>query len=243
MRVRFLGTGDAFNSGGRLHTCILLEGAGAPCLLDCGATALAALKGAGVDRHAITAVLVTHLHGDHFGGLPFLLLDGQFTGRSLPLMIAGPPGLETRLATAYDAFYPGVSRTRRPFDTRFTTLTAGVTASIGELQVTPFAVVHPSGAPAYALRVEMDGRVIVFSGDTAWTDALVEASAGADLFICECMFETNAVGAHIDYATLDAERHRFTCRRLVLTHLGPQMLARATDLAVETAYDGLEIAL
>ena len=241
MRVRFLGTGDAFSSGGRFHTTILVEGAGAPFLFDCGATALTALKAAGADPHAIRTILLTHLHGDHFGGLPFLLLEGQYTGRSLPLTIAGPEGAEARVATAMDAFYPDSFRARRPFATAFQTLTAGAAVEVDTLRVTPFPAVHPSGAPAHALRVEAGGRTVVFSGDTAWTDALVDASAGADLFICECTFHEHAVGSHIDFETLERHRPRLSCARLVLTHLGPGMIARAGTLGVETAHDGLVI--
>src|SRR6266480_1677081 len=95
--VLFAGTGDAFGSGGRLQTCIAVSVDGAMVLLDCGATALVGLKRAGVDLRAIEAVAVSHLHGDHFAGLPFLVLDGQFGGRTTDLVVAGPPGIRQRL--------------------------------------------------------------------------------------------------------------------------------------------------
>ena len=81
MRIQFLGSGDAFGSGGRLQTCILMESPGFTCLIDCGASSLIALKRANVDPNNVDAILVTHLHGDHFGGIPFLILDGQFSRR------------------------------------------------------------------------------------------------------------------------------------------------------------------
>ena len=91
--VTFAGSGDAFGSGGRYQACIHLRAAGlAPVLLDCGATSLSALKACGLDPGEIGTVFVSHLHGDHFGGLPFLILDGQFSGRTSPLTVAGPPG-------------------------------------------------------------------------------------------------------------------------------------------------------
>src|SRR5207245_8976218 len=90
LQVQFLGSGDAFGSGCRLQTCILVKGAGEPLLLDCGATSLVAMKRSGVEPNEIGLVLLSHLHGDHFGGLPFLVLDGQFSRRTKPLVIYGP---------------------------------------------------------------------------------------------------------------------------------------------------------
>ena len=84
--VTFAGSGDAFGSGGRYQACIHLRPDGAsPVLLDCGATSLSALKRLGLHPGEITAVFVSHLHGDHFGGLPFLILDEQFSRRTRPL--------------------------------------------------------------------------------------------------------------------------------------------------------------
>ena len=120
MRVRFVGSGDAFGSGGRWQTCIHLADEGHVLLVDCGATSLVALKAQGLDPNAVGAVAVTHLHGDHFGGLPFLILDGQFSHRSAPLLVAGPPGIRGRLARRWRYCSPvparrtGGSRWRSP---------------------------------------------------------------------------------------------------------------------------------
>src|SRR3974390_307635 len=97
MEFRFIGSGDAFGSGGRFNTCFLVSGPGCLLVIVCGAPSLVALKRAAVDPASIDAVVVSHLHGDHFGGLPFLLLDGQFSRRTRPLTVAGPPGTARRL--------------------------------------------------------------------------------------------------------------------------------------------------
>lgn len=243
MRIRFLGSGDAFGSGGRLQTCILVESSVGRCLIDCGASSLIALKRAGVDPNDIDTVLITHLHGDHFGGLPFLVLDGQFSRRSRRLVVAGPPGLTDRVTQAMEVFFPGSSRAPRKFETELIELAADVPSTVGPLRVTPYEVVHACGAPPYALRVELDGRTIVYSGDTEWTEKLVPAAAAADLFIAEAYFYDKTIRFHLDFATLMRRRSELDCKRLIVTHMGPDMLGRVGDLPVEAAYDGLEVLL
>ena len=109
MKLTFVGCGDAFGSGGRFNTCFHLErAAGGNVLIDCGASSMVAIRKAGLDPNGIAAILVTHLHGDHFGGLPFFLLDAQLVSRrTAPLLLAGPPGFEERLMTVMEAMFTG----------------------------------------------------------------------------------------------------------------------------------------
>jgi ribonuclease BN (tRNA processing enzyme) len=101
MHVIIAGSGDAFGSGGRFQTCIAVAGhaVGQPhTLLDCGATSLTALRLQHLDPSMISTVVISHLHGDHFGGLPFLILDGQSRHRTADLTVAGPADTGNRLA-------------------------------------------------------------------------------------------------------------------------------------------------
>jgi ribonuclease BN (tRNA processing enzyme) len=243
MELEFIGAGDAFGSGGRFQTCLRLSGGGDPVLIDCGASSLVALKRAGVDPGEIGWVLLSHLHGDHFGGLPFLILDGQFTRRTRPLVVAGPPGLARRVEALMEALFPGSTAVARRFSTEFVELAERVPAAIGPAGVTAFAVEHASGAPSYALRVVYGGKTITYSGDTEWTQSLVEAARAADLFVCEAYTFERKIRYHLDYRTLRENLERIGCRRVVLTHLGPDMLARAADADLECASDGLRLTL
>jgi ribonuclease BN (tRNA processing enzyme) len=242
LSLRFLGCGDAFGSGARYQACLLLEGGSEPVLLDCGATSLVAMKAAGVDPASVGTVLISHLHGDHFGGLPFMVLDGQFSRRERPLVVAGPPGTRGRIEAAMEALFPGSSTVTRRFDVGYLELTPGSTSEAGPAKVAAFEAVHASGAPSLSLRVEYAGAVIGYSGDTEWSEALVEIAANADLFVCEAYHAERAIRYHLDYPSLLANRDRLTARRTVLTHMGPTMLA-LPEAVFERAYDGLRIDL
>jgi len=243
VRVRFLGCGDAFGSGGRLHTCFYLEGGGEPLLIDCGATSLQALKREGLDPAAIPAVALSHLHGDHFGGISWLIMDGRFGHRSTPLAVSGPAGTQRRVHEAWEALYPGAQATETPFEVEFLEYAERRPTALADAVITPFEVIHQSGAPSYGLRVEYGGRVVSYSGDTEWTESLIDLARDSDLFICECNFYDRRVPGHLDFTTLESRRGQFGCRRLILTHMSDQMLARVGELDLEAAYDGLAVDL
>lgn len=238
VRLQFLGSGDAFGSGGRLQTCLRLVGAEDDLLIDCGTSTLIAMKRAGLDPGEVGWVVLSHLHGDHFGGLPFLILDGQFRGRTRPLVIAGPQGTAERLSAAMEVLFPGSSQVQRKFETHVVELEQGVVSDVGPARVAASLVEHASGAPAHALRIEYADKVVAYSGDTAWTDALFEVARGADLFVCEAYTFDKKIPYHLDYTTLAANHSGLDCRRIVLTHMGEDVLARAAELDFDTATDG-----
>jgi ribonuclease BN (tRNA processing enzyme) len=192
-----------------------------------------------IDTNAVGTVVVGHLHGDHFGGLPFLVLDGQFRRRTQDLTVVGPPGTEERLVRAMEALYPGSTRVQRRFDVRVVEHVERHDVAVEGLRVIPFEVRHASGAPAYAVRVETDDGSITYSGDTEWTDTLVDAADGVDLFVCEG-YSDQPIRWHMDLDTLSRQRDRLTCSTLMLTHLSPSALAM--DLSDWTvAHDGLRL--
>ncbi len=245
MRLTFIGSGDAFGSGGRFNTCFLVEGAARRILIDCGASSLVALKRAGVDPNAIDGVVLSHLHGDHFGGLPFFVLDAQhMSRRARPFLIVGPVRHERR-GSRRRRKCCSPARSTRPlrFPLEISEMTTGVRAEYPGFAVTPFPAEHFAGAPCHSLRLELDGKIVTYSGDTAWTDTLFEAARDADLFICECSSHERRLVGHLSYAELAPRLAASGARRIVLTHLNPDMLERQGELAHETAHDGLTIDL
>jgi ribonuclease BN (tRNA processing enzyme) len=240
--IQFLGTGDAFGSGGRLQACIWVQTGDFRFLLDCGASALVGMKRFGVVPSEIDLVLLSHLHGDHFGGVPFLILDGQFSRRTRPLLIAGPPGVEGRVREAMEIFFPGSSRGQRKFPVEFAEMQEETESAFGPIRVTPFSVVHPSGSLSYALRVRCGEKEIGYSGDTEWNGNLIKAARGTDLFISECYFFDKKINYHLSYQILKDQKENLGSRRLILTHMGEEVLSRLGSIGdAEWAEDGKRI--
>jgi ribonuclease BN (tRNA processing enzyme) len=242
MRVTFLGTGDAFGSGGRLQTCISLQ-ASVGVLIDCGATALIGMKRYGIDPQSIDVVALTHLHGDHFAGLAYLIRETQIaTARTRPLTIVGPPGVERVVWGATELLFPGALANRAKFELRFVEYEPNEPTTVLGLTVLAVPAIHTAGTQPHALRVQIDGRSVAYSGDTEWTHALLALSHDADLFVCEA-YSVEPFRNHMDWQTLTRHLPRLTCRRLMLTHMSPEMLALdSTGLAVR-ADDGMFVML
>ena len=245
MKLTIVGCSDAFGSGGRRQSSYLVEAAGERLLIDCGATALLGFRALAIDPDSIPAILISHLHGDHFGGLPFWLINALYSSkRTVPLTIIGPPTIEQRFIAATEALFQGSTKTTRRFDLAFREITAGRPLAVGSAKVTAYEVSHPSGAPSHALRVELGGRTLAFSGDTEWTEALIPCAAGADLFLIECCNFERSTPYHLSWKAIEANIARLNARRIMLTHMGPEMLANRDKVrhpAVAFAEDGLVV--
>lgn len=240
MHVVFLGSGNAFASGGRNHMAILLRSHEVGVLLDCGPTTLVALKREGLTPSDVDVVLVSHLHGDHFGGIPMLAVhERHISQRRKPLQVFGPPGTRATVSSALELFYPGLDGP--PFE--YTDVPSGAEIEVGVLRFLPFEVDHFSSGTAYGYRVELDGKSVVFSGDTAWTDALVDQTPNVDLFICECSSYEAPLPKHMSHTDLKRNRARLGAKRTLLVHAGEDVIARKDQLAFELAHDGTRIEL
>jgi ribonuclease BN (tRNA processing enzyme) len=245
MKLTIAGSGDAFGSGGRLNTCFLLETAKATLLVDCGASAMPALKKQGIDPNRIEAIVLSHLHGDHFGGLPFLLLDAQFLSRrEQPLLIAGPPGTRARLDALLEVFFPKSTGSKWRFAWRVEEIAVGIETDLLGHSLSTAEVIHQSGAPSTAVRVSDGEKIFAYSGDTEWTDALGPIAANADLFICECYGYAGKIAGHITWEILKSRLADLGAKRTMVTHMNPSVLARLEELkaaGVLIAADGLQL--
>lgn len=241
MKLHVLGCGDAFGSGGRNQRAYLVQAAKRLFLLDCGPTTLLAMKRAGFDPRHLDVILLSHLHGDHFGGIPFFFIDYLYLeARETPLTIAGPEGTEERVRDLFKIMYGGVNSKEIP-PVRFQVLHPEESVAVDEIEVFPFQVPHQSHDISLGLKVCHEGKQILYSGDSLWIDRFIEQARGVDLFLCECSFHREQPGMHVNYHALEANLSRLECRKLLLTHLGEEMLRRRGELAVSVAEDGMVI--
>lgn len=240
--VRFLGCGDAFGSGGRLQTCIHVESGSHRFLIDCGASAMVGMRANGVDPDAIDAVVLTHFHGDHCAGVAFLLVHAMVVSRrTRPLVIAGPVGTEHHVNRLLEVLFPGSAPLKPRFQLDFVELEHRVAAEFRGITVKSWPALHVPQTMPSIVRVTHAGRSLVYTGDTGWTEDIVEACDGADLLIAECYLDQTPTRTHLTLDLLRANRQRLNVAAMVLTHASDEILKRHDDLGAALAFDGMAI--
>lgn len=240
VKLKVIGCGDAFGSGGRLNTCFYVQSNSGNFLIDCGATSLPGLKQHGVNINDIDAIVISHFHGDHYGGVPFLLLDAAIAGRSKKLQIISPNGAKQRISAMLDLLYPGTPVLEK-LDIDFLEYESGKLLLANKVNITAFDMIHSEKALPHGVRIEIEDKIIAYSGDTSWTDALLPLSAGADLFVCECNFFSTQVKGHMNYLELEKKLPEFSFKRILLTHFDQEMLDRLDQLKLGYLSDGMEL--
>jgi len=241
--VTFAGCGDAFGSGGRFNTCFVVDVEGLRYAIDFGATSLVALKQVDILHSSIDVVVISHIHADHCSGIPSMLLDSMLAAkRTKPLIIAGPKNTEQRLRDMMESMLPGSNIMVPKFDLSFVEMELHQPNKVGEhMIVTPYPADHTPKTHPTSLRIEAGGKIVAYSGDTAWTEHVTKVSDGADLFICESYFYEKPIRFHLNYPDVVEHWDEFNAKRIILTHMGPEMLAMANRVPEECAYDGLKV--
>ena len=244
VRITCLGSGDAFSSGGRRTSGYFIETPESALLLDCGPTVLESIQSLRLSLASLDMVFISHLHGDHFGGMPFLFLHCLYVEpRIKPLRIAGSPGTENRVRSLFELTYADTAAEPLPFDLNFAEAIPGVAIETKDIRITPFPVPHQSSPPSLGCEITAGERKIVYSGDSGWTEELPAHTQNADLFLCECTFFESRSDTHLDYPRIMENLDRFNAKRILLTHLGQEVLDRQNEVGLEIARDGLVIEL
>lgn len=243
--LHVLGSGAAYSDGQRTTTMLALEGAHGVLVVDCGGDVVQRLLAHGLDPLAVTALIVTHEHADHVGGLPLMLERLWLAGRRAPLPVIGIAPAVAQAVRLHDAFdtsgwpgYPGIAP-------RVVAHEAGaLVVDDADWRVTAAPGVH--AVPVIGLRFEPKGggAVVAYSCDTAYDPAIVALARSADLLLHEAAGGPSPIHATACEAARVAVEAR--AGRLVLVHLPPGFddahdevaRARRVFAALDVGFDG-----
>ncbi|MBK0383688.1 MBL fold metallo-hydrolase [Pedobacter sp. SD-b] len=243
MKLTIIGAGDAFGSGGNFNTCFHLQANKINLLIDCGATSLVGLKKQHLEPADLDYILISHLHGDHFGGLPFIILDFTRKKRTKALTIIGPPSIEAKTLLLLDVLYPDLIDKIDRNLLEFIEFESNQKQDLHDFKLQTFEVIHSPPSFPNALKLFIDDKIIAFSGDTEWTNNLIPLADEADLLICECNgFKTIGKG-HLNYQTIIKNQHLLNAKQIILNHLGDEALENQDFFEIPIAKEGLEIDL
>jgi ribonuclease BN (tRNA processing enzyme) len=219
------------------------DGAGGKFLIDCGATAMIGIRKFALDPNEISAIFVSHMHGDHFAGVPFFILDAQLVSkRTAPLSVYLPTGGTGQFVGTMEGLFPGSYKSAKKFPVEIKEMAPGEKYMQNAVEAVSYKVNH-SGLDARALRLTVNGKSIAYSGDTQWDDNLLLCAAGADVFVAEAYYYDRKVKFHLDLASLRENIAKIGARQYVLTHMAAEMLAvpREDLKGFVLAEDGLAI--
>jgi ribonuclease BN (tRNA processing enzyme) len=237
LELTFIGTGNGF-APTRYYSSFLLNNR---WLFDASPPLVPHLKRLGKKLRDIEMIFISHFHGDHYFGLPFLLLDyAELERRTEDLTIVGPPGIQKRIEAATNLAFANVFRKRdRGYDLKFIEAKNGKSDALGDCSWLAVKLQHVPDLEAFGFRVTVGGRTLAYTGDTAMCDALVPLANGADVLVVECSCWTETCGAiHMTPNDILALRDRITpATKIVLTHIGageaPQHIREAGILIAE----------
>lgn len=219
--LTFIGTGNAFAPGGLCWNGFVVNDR---YLFEAPPTALMALNKAGIDANALDAVILSHHHGDHFLGLPFLILHWKYMGRTRPIRIIGPVDTQ-RLATAIgELTFPG--EFDLPFEIEWEVALPGRLMTVGALEIEPVEVEHdPRLSQSLGFAAALGIRRFGYTGDSALCDGVFDLARRNEVLVSECSSRSARLDMHMnlvdDMPKLRAEMPREST--LLLTHLAPNV--------------------
>ena len=200
MEVIFLGVGEAIDEHQPNTSLLVLAGSGATktqVLLDCGFTGAHAFFRFSPSPLDLDAVWISHFHGDHFLGLPLLLLSFWEDGRKKPLTFVGQTGVEEKVRSAIDLAYPGL-HTKIQYPLEFIEVAAGKDLSLCGMKWA-FAE-NEHSRPCLALRLDHEKKSVFYSGEGRPTEKTLILAKNCDLIVHEAYMLDTLIRGH---GTLD----------------------------------------
>lgn len=242
MQLTILGSSGSLGGPGNPASGYLLTVDDSPALImDLGPGALAALQE--IHDPCDAHMLFSHLHSDHCADFPSLMVWRRYhptSPASARHLCHGPSNTATHLGAMTAATAGKVDDMSDTFE--FSPWEPGREYEVSGLRITPYDAVHP--VEAYSLRITdpATGRVLVYSGDSAWTETLIDCARDADVFLCEASWPTEEGprpdGIHLSGTEAGRLARLAGAKKLILVHIPPWESAEEILAAARSEYDG-----
>lgn len=245
MRLLTLGTGAAWPDGDRSAPAFAVVVNNEAYLVDCGGGTSHQLMKVGINPSSITNIFLTHIHIDHCVEFPSIVFGAYLTGKKGSFKVYGPEGVKHFTDSIFDDTYDFAKKMMeklRGLEIKIETqeYTEGVVYNNNGLIVTTLPVQH--GINTLAFKFVADGKTLVFSGDTAPCDNIIEIAKDADVLVIECSFPESAgiKKGHCIPSQVGKIASSACVKKVILTHLFPVCKGKESEIIadVKKYYDG-----
>ncbi|MHA1984923.1 MAG: MBL fold metallo-hydrolase [Candidatus Hodarchaeales archaeon] len=255
--LHFIGTGNAFAEGGRFNASYWLTTYNnklVHTLIDCGPTTLAGIRKFNLPFHQLNRIFISHYHGDHFAGIPFLLLDRAYLtplesayGSNNKFQIIGPPELEKRIINLIKAMYPSQMDTLLNL-CEFQIIKPNSSFNFPEYKVSTFKANHSEQAIMYKFEFHNNSSFL-YTGDNEMTQEQISIFKDLDFLITECTTFESQNGNHTSYKFIVDNLEIFqdlNVGEILLVHVGSEVfknLGTSMPVKLKLTYDGMKLSL
>ncbi|MCS7206067.1 MAG: MBL fold metallo-hydrolase [Leptospiraceae bacterium] len=236
-----LGSGNAYNLDGRGHSGFLLD---SKIMIDCGATVLLKANQYKVDLSSLDVILITHFHGDHYSGIPFLLIFFKYVlKRTEKLMIVGPKNLKTQIQQLIEILF---QKQEFPFDVEIIEISPNETWKYQNYTIQTFPINHKEESIGY--KIFDQNHSFAFTGDSVLDEFVFKLMDGVDVGIMEVSFlRKEPESSHISLEEVMENRAKIKTKRLFFNHLYDEIYHEIQKINHHTPgfgfplYDGMVI--
>ncbi|GIW21378.1 MAG: MBL fold metallo-hydrolase [Candidatus Sericytochromatia bacterium] len=240
--ILVLGSGDACSFGGKNQTSFFIKTDKKTFLLDCGPSTLSELRRRNINTDKIDFILNTHMHGDHYGGIPYLLLDLNINYKIESFLVIGAEGIAERLNILQDLLYPGYGFEKFKFKMIFEELKPYQEINVDDIKIKSYPMLHSAYSYCFGYKIEYKNKSFAYTGDTGWTNEIINLSNNTDLFIIECSYYNKDIrNSHVSYKELLENINKINTKNILLTHLSKDAYDNIDKISHAIAYDGMKI--
>ncbi len=241
-----LGSGNSFNINGRGHTSFLIDG---EILVDCGPTILYNIEKFKIDISNLQIILITHFHGDHFLGLPFVMLYFEYiVHRKQPITIIGPKGLKKNYKKLLNLSYPGIEFSFQiPIIELKKNQTITTYVNNKHYTIKSYPITHKKESIGY--RITNNNKTFAFTGDTILNEQVYHLLEDVNIGILELSLQDNPENkiSHVSLSEVLQNRDKIKAKKLYFNHITDKLSKEVKKINKKIKnfgiplYDGMKI--